>query len=106
MSCWNLAPILAAAGVPNPIDQLPVQPAPRNLLGMRAEDMMLILGAAFLLALALVIWAVYIRKPKREESERVFESRKYIEELEDGTIRKRKKHRRRRRDHRGRNPTL
>lgn len=105
MSLWNFAPILAAAVVQNPIDQLP-QAAPRNLLGMRASDVMLLLGVAFVLALVLLVWAVYIRKPKREQNDRVFESRKYIEELDDGTIRKRKKHRRRRRDHRGRNPTL
>jgi hypothetical protein len=105
MSLLNLTPIFAAA-VNNPIDQLPVQPAPRNLLGMRASDMMLIIGVAFVLSLGLLLWAVYIRKPKRESSERVYNSRPYVEERPDGTIRKRKKSRRRRRDHRQRNPTL
>jgi hypothetical protein len=94
MSLLNLTPIFAAA-VNNPIDQLPVQPAPRNLLGMRASDMMLIIGVAFVLSLGLLLWAVYIRKPKRESSERVYNSRPYVEERPDGTIRKRKKSRRR-----------
>ena len=106
MSLFGFAPILAAAAVQNPLDQLPIQPAPRNLLGMRASDMMLIIGIATALALVLLIWAVYIRKPKRDSEKRIYESRPYAEEREDGTIRKRKKHRRRRRDHRTRNPTL
>ena len=105
MSLFNLTPIFAAA-VNNPLDALPVQPAPRTLLGMRVGDMMVLIGIATLLALALLIWAVFIRKPKRESSERVYNSRQYVEELEDGTIRKRKKRKRQRRDHRGRNPTL
>lgn len=105
MSLANLTPIFAAA-VNNPFDQLPVQPAPRTLLGMRVSDMMILIGIALLLALALLLWAVFIRKPRRESSERVYNSRQYVEEREDGTIRKRKKRKRHRRDHRGRNPTL
>jgi hypothetical protein len=105
MSVFNLTPIFAGV-VSNPLDQLPVQPAPRNLLGMRVGDIMLMIGVAFLVGLALLIWAVYIRKPKSETSERVYNSRPYAEEREDGTIRKRKKRRRQRRDHRTRNPTL
>lgn len=105
MSLAILTPIFAAA-VNNPFDALPVQPAPRTLLGMRLGDMMVLIGIAVLLALALLIWAVFIRKPKRESSERVYNSRPYVEEREDGTIRKRKKRRRQRREHRTRNPTL
>jgi hypothetical protein len=103
----SLTPIFAASQVANPLDQLGVQPAPRNLLGMRAGDMLLIMTIAVVLALVLVVWAVYFRKPKSERSEsRVYKSRPYIEEREDGTIRKRKKHKRLRRHHRTRNPTL
>ena len=102
MTLPGFTPILAAQ---NTLDQLGVQAAPRNLLGMRASDMILIMSIAVMLSLALIIWAVFIRKPKEKE-ERVYHSRPYVEERDDGTIRKRKKHRRRRRDHRQRNPTL
>jgi hypothetical protein len=101
MTLPGFTPFLAAQ---NTLDQLGVQAAPRNLLGMRASDMILIMSIAVMLGLALIIWAVFIRKPK--EKERVYHSRPYVEERDDGTIRKRKKHRRRRRDHRQRNPTL
>ena len=106
MSLFNLTPIFAASVVEKAIDQLPVQPAPRTLLGMRMSDMVLLIGIAILLGVALLIWAVFIRGPKQEREQHNYESRKYVEEREDGTIRKRKKHRRRRRDHRQRNPTL
>jgi hypothetical protein len=106
MSLFGLTPIFAATVVESAINQLPVQPAPRTLLGMRLSDMLLLVGVALLIAVALIIWAVFIRGPKDERSERNYHSRKYVEERDDGTIRKRKKHRRRRRDHRQRNPTL
>ena len=106
MSLFNLTPIFAASAVQSAIDQLPVQPAPRTLLGMRMSDMVLLIGIAILLGVALLIWAVFVRGPKQEREQHKYESRKYVEEREDGTIRKRKKHRRRRRDHRQRNPTL
>jgi hypothetical protein len=103
---FNLWPILAANQVQNPLDQLGVQPAPRNLLGMRATDMLMIIAITLVVGLVLVIWAVYIRKPKAERHERDYKSRPYVEELDDGTIRKRKKRKRLRRQHRERNPTL
>jgi len=106
MSFFGSAPIFAATTVQSAIDQLPVQPAPRTLLGMRLSDMMLLIGIALLLGVALLIWAVFIRGPKDLRDEPKYHSRKYVEERDDGTIRKRKKHRRRRRDHRQRNPTL
>ena len=105
MSLADLTPIFAD-GINNPLDQLPVQPAPRHLLGLRAGDVLLIIGVATALAVALLIWAAFIRKPKRDDSERVYNSRQYVEEREDGTIRKRKKRKRQRREHRVRNPTL
>ena len=103
---FSFSPILAAAQVQNPLDQLGVQPAPHNLLGMRATDMLLIIAITLLVGLALVCWAVYIRKPKAERHGRDYKSRPYAEELDDGTIRKRKKRKRLRRQHRDRNPTL
>ena len=106
MTFLNFVPIFAAAETANPLDQLGVQPAPRNLLGMRATDMLLIIAITLFLGLILLAWAVYIRKPKAERGERNYQSRPYVEEREDGTIRKRKKRKRHRRDHRQRNPTL
>ena len=101
----DFLPMLAANQPVNALDQLGVQPAPRNLLGMRATDMLLIIAITLVVGLVLVIWAVYIRKPKEDRSAR-FKTRPYVEELDDGTIRKRKKRKRLRREHRERNPTL
>lgn len=106
MSILNFTPIFAANQVQNPLDQLGVAPAPRNLLGMRATDILLIIAITLLIGLILLTWAVYFRKPKAERGARTFQSRPYVEEREDGTIRKRKKRKRLRRHHRERNPTL
>jgi hypothetical protein len=103
----RLISIFAVSPVVNPLDQLGVQPAPRNLLGMRASDMLLIMTIALVLALILVVWAVFFRKPKDDPAHpREYKSRPYVEERDDGTIRKRKKQKRLRRQHRHRNPTL
>jgi hypothetical protein len=102
----SVVPIFGAAN--DALDQLGVQAAPRTLIGMRASDMILILTVAVLIATALIIWAVYIRKPTtdRDSRVRVHKSRSNTEERDDGTIRKRKKHKRARRAHRSRNPSL
>jgi hypothetical protein len=74
-----LTPIFAAAEVQNPLDQLGVQPAPRNLIGMRATDMLLILTIAVVLSALMIVWAVYFRKPKCERGEaRQYKSRPYV----------------------------
>ena len=106
MTSLNLIPFFAANPVQNPLDQLGVQPAPRNLLGMRLTDVLLIIAITLLIGAILVVWAIYIRKPKTETDSREYKSRPYVEEREDGTIRKRKKRKRLRRHHRDRNPTL
>jgi len=106
MTFLNFIPIFAANPVQGPLDPFGVQPAPRNLLGMRATDMLLIIAATLLVGLTLVLWAVYIRKPKSERHDRTYKSRPYVEERDDGTVRKRKKRKRLRREHRERNPTL
>jgi hypothetical protein len=99
--------ILAASTVADPLGQLGVQPAPRNLLGMRLTDILLIMAVTLLLATALILWAIFLRRPKDDPAHpRVYKSRPYAEERDDGTIRKRKKHKRLRRHHRTRNPTL
>src|SRR5687768_11358908 len=74
--------------------------------GLQAFDILVIIAVALLLMTALVCWAIFIRKPKAETRERVYKSKPRVEETEDGMIRKRKKHRRQRREHRQRNPPL
>jgi hypothetical protein len=97
-------PVMAAA---NPIEQLGVPTAPQNLLGMRATDLLLIILLLVFICTALILWAVFIRKPKNDLTRtRVYKSHPTVEERDDGTIRKRKKHKRQRRAHRTRNPTL
>jgi hypothetical protein len=93
--------------VTNPIEELGVPTAPRNLLGMRATDLLLVIAVTCLVATALVIWALFIRKPKEDAGrEAARKARPIVEEREDGTIRKRKRLKRLRRAHRTRNPTL
>jgi hypothetical protein len=69
-------------------------------------DLLVIIAVALLLLTALVCWAIFIRKPKAETRDRVYKSQLKVEETDDGQIRKRKKHKRPRREHRQRNPTL
>jgi flagellar biosynthesis/type III secretory pathway M-ring protein FliF/YscJ len=86
--------------------------ASRLVLG----DILLILGALVALTLILIVWARYIRKQRRRRT-RASSSKPHKlvpveqpddspdEELEPGT-RRRRKFRKQRREHRGRNPTL
>jgi hypothetical protein len=73
--------------------------------GLQFSDLLLIIAVALLLLTALVCWAIFIRKPGAGEKH-TYKSRPTIQETEDGRIRKRKKHKRLRREHRQRNPTL
>ena len=92
--------------VDSPLEGLPTV-APK-VGGMRIQDMLAILVPVSVIMLLIVLWAVFIRKPKNEHGRtRVYKSAEEdFEELDDGTIRKKKRHKRRRRDHRTRNPTL
>ena len=101
----SLVPILAAIGEVTSVEDLNVG---RNSITGRLQttDILLIIAVALLLLTALVCWAIFIRKPASETRSRVHKSHPQVEETEDGMIRKRKKHRRQRREHRQRNPTL
>jgi hypothetical protein len=68
----------------------------------------MILAVAAVLTTLIVCWAVFIRKPKqvKASSPRLASPAPAVTETDDGRLRVRKKHRKRRRDHRGRNPTL
>ena len=100
----SLIPILAAANDMLSADDLRTPATVAR--GLQMSDVLVIIAVALLLLTALVCWAIFIRKPKAETRERVYKSRPHVEETEDGQIRKRKKHRRPRREHRQRNPTL
>lgn len=96
--------ILLAASA---LDGLPPTPSQRVPAGF--YDALAIVGSAFFVGLLLVLWAAYIRKPRKRGSESRREPvimpviTKTVEEV-DG--KRRTKLRERRRDHRPRNPTL
>jgi hypothetical protein len=109
ISLSMISPMLAAA---DPLDILgggpPVRPS-RNLMGLQITDLLLVIICILAILTVLIIWAVFIRKPKNDQARtRIYKShhRTDVEERDDGTIRKRKRHKRQRRAHRQRNPTL
>ena len=108
MTLANLKPIFAA--VTDPVDALGLPTgAPHGINNFRALDVLIIIAVILLVTLGLVCWAIFIRKPKNEHGRtRVYKSshRDHVEELGDGTIRKKKRHKQQRRAHRTRNPTL
>ena len=102
MFAFALTPILAAA-------DLEIELGPTSTVSGRvASDMVLIVGLAVLLFVTVIVWAVFIRGPRKHPSEdnspRLNTPKATVSE--DGTERRRKKKRTRRRDHRQRNPTL
>lgn len=105
----NIWPILAAAAnQPTPtIKDLPDYSRGSRLV---VSDMTMVLGLIGLLVVALVIWAWFIRGPKKHPDEvhtpNLQPSKPDVTVTEDGRERHRKKKRVRRRDHRHRNPTL
>lgn len=103
-----LTAVFAAAGPELPPELAGGRPRGNgSLAGMHMSDILLVLTAAILVMTALIVWAVFFRKPKADGTRaRIHKSRPQEEETEDGMIRKRKRHKRRRRDHRTRNPTL
>lgn len=81
--------------------------ATRNATRLHMTDLLIVIAICLLLLTALVVWAVFIRKPKADGTRvRINKHREQVEEREDGTIRKRKRRRKQRRAHRERNPTL
>ena len=98
-----LVPIFAAV---DPVDLLNPNNR-REVVGPRHTDLMMIIAASLLLMTLLILWAVFIRKPRNESTRaRIHKSRPTVVETEDGKIRKRKKLKTPRRAHRTRNPTL
>jgi hypothetical protein len=103
----NIWPILAAATPPT-LKDLPDSSTGSRLV---ASDLSIVMGLIGLLLVALVVWAWFIRGPKKhpEEANRgsLQSNRKpEVTVTDDGRERHRKKKRVRRRDHRHRNPTL
>jgi hypothetical protein len=104
MQAWLF--ILAQAATPE-VTPEDLKRAPGRLPGFQLSDLLMIIAAALLVLTAVVLWAVFIRKPKADVGRtRVYKSRPREEETEDGMIRKRKKVKKPRREHRTRNPTL
>lgn len=86
-----------------------IGPRPVGRVSPVFYDLLTIVGAAFFVGLLLVLWAAYIRRPRRRSSD----SRRelpavpaVIREVEDVDGKKRLKIKERKRDHRPRNPTL
>jgi hypothetical protein len=80
-----------------------------NLTGLQITDLLVVISCILVILTILIVWAVFIRKPKSDLGRtRVYRSHHHaeVEERDDGTIRKRKRHKKQRRAHRQRNPTL
>jgi hypothetical protein len=75
-------------------------------MGRATRDLTLTLGALVVLVMALLIWAVYFRKRKREFSPWHIHHRSQHSVSNNGHSPERRRRRRRRREHRPRNPTL
>ncbi len=98
-------PLLAAVNSAEVLN-LPGAPPP-GLNNMRSTDVLVVIAAILFVMTVVVLWAVFIRKPKGDSTRtRIYKSRPTVEETDDGQIRKRKRQKRQRRPHRGRNPTL
>jgi hypothetical protein len=69
-------------------------------------DLLIVLGLGLILLVLLLVWAVYIRKPKRTHAKNSNFARKVSEEKTSRAASRRHKRRVRRREHRSRNPTL
>jgi hypothetical protein len=105
----NIWLILAAASTPAPsLKDLPDYSRGSRLV---VSDLTLVIGLIGLIVTALVVWARFIRGPKKhpdEDHQPNLQSnvKPAVTVTEDGRERHRKKKRVRRRDHRHRNPTL
>jgi hypothetical protein len=104
---WKFLPILAQAPAPLPITPEDLKGAPTHLPGFHMNDALTVIAATLVVVALLVVWAIFFRKPQTDAGRtRVYKSRPTEEETEDGRIRKRKRVKRPRREHRSRNPTL
>ena len=80
-------------------------------IGPGTREGLIVFGALFLLISLLLIWALYIRKPSRKRKRRYHypptsSSRDTVNGEDTEQVSGKKKWKRRRRDHRPRNPTL
>jgi hypothetical protein len=99
----NISPILAAT-----LTELPDVSRGSRLVAWDLSIVLLLVG---LVVTAIVVWAVFIRGPRKhpEEVNRTplgANPNPYVTVTDDGRERRKKKRRERRRDHRQRNPTL
>jgi hypothetical protein len=101
-------PILGQRLTPGRPDQVTPEDLKRGVGGisrLHGFDLLVVIAASLIVLTILVIWAIFIRKPDKERT-RIYKSRPHEEETDDGKIRKRKKRKSPRREHRQRNPTL
>lgn len=83
-------------------------------MGLSLKELLILIGAVAVVTLAVVVWAVYIRKPPRQhsrhyhypENEANSSSLESDSESDGGNGKHYRRKRRRRREHRPRNPTL
>ena len=88
MSWQSLFSPLLGAVDPKVLD---LPQTPRNISTWRMEELLVVIVVLLALALVLILWAVYVRKPKPDQTRsRIYKSREEVEEREDGTIRKKK----------------
>jgi hypothetical protein len=81
---------------------LPIQGQPvAKLAGLLWSDILIIIAAGVILAVGLICWAIFIRKPG-ESSDRASATPKVSAPHSRG----KRRHKKRRRDHRSRNPSL
>ena len=103
---------LLAADFTDKLNPISNGPGPMTRSVMR--DSLIVVGAAVGVAILLFVWAVYFRKPRKHTPGRnVAESRSSgkaelvkTEVVEGSSGRRKSRYRRRRREHRSRNPTL
>lgn len=89
--------------------EMPPQPGRPGHLSPIFYDVITVLGGVFFVSLLLILWAAYVRRPRRrsEESRREpLKSPTLVKKVVEEDGRRRVKIKERRRDHRGRNPTL
>jgi hypothetical protein len=86
---------------------LPGLPNPNKAPNQLVPSLLILIVVILVVIAALVLWALFVRKPREVRSAtHKTHATPPVSETPDGRLRVRKKHRRRRREHRMRNPTL
>ncbi len=104
--------IQAAVELPDALTPAGAHPSP--MINAAIRDAAIVVGAGFALTALILVWAVYFRGPRKRapvKSKSVSRSSHpdglvKTDEVEGSSGRRKSKYRRRRRDHRNRNPTL